>query len=84
MRFDFAEIFFGNDFFDGLTHRRNGNVRAAASLDGLINEERLEHAHIVIPAKAGIQASNLFFKRKFETWTPAFAGVTTWAFISDS
>ena len=37
---------------------------------------------IVNPAKAGIQAFNLFLRRRFETWTPAFAGVTTLAHVT--
>ena len=32
---------------------------------------------VVIPAKAGIQSLNSHFNGLFETWTPAFAGVTT-------
>src|ERR1041385_147706 len=34
---------------------------------------------VVIPAKAGIQVVNPLLNVMFETWTPAFAGVTTFS-----
>jgi len=67
------------EFSDEISIFENGHKIAgrgdSAGINSILQPDRMKR--VVIPAKAGIQASNTKFKNRFTTWVSAYAGMTT-------
>jgi hypothetical protein len=68
----------------GRLHRVTGHGSISRHRNGYTGkqsvEKRTETSNFVIPAKAGIQ--DIDETNNFNSWTPAFAGVTTHPFLN--